>query len=169
MFMHILLVLGYIIILKIPYVIRVVLYLWYFFPNFLLLWVLKIQKYFALYNLHYEYVTFSCSVRDLPPLKNIIKEEVDNLVINSDNLEFLSSSTVYEDNNYAIVVSKSPSTSPTSKHVFVYYHWLRQHIGKELFLILRIRRQIFSPNVFRATCFYRLGNLYSVCNPSDDS
>ena len=40
--------------------------------------------------------------RDLLPLENIFKEGVDNLVINSDNMDFVLCSTVYEKNSGAI-------------------------------------------------------------------
>ena len=53
------------------------------------------------------------SVRSLLPLKILIKEVIDNLGIDSKKLEFLSSSTVYEDNNGDIAVATSPTMTPT--------------------------------------------------------
>ena len=47
------------------------------------------------------------------PLKIIIKEVIDNLVIDSEKLKFVSSSTFYEDINAAMVVATSPSMTPT--------------------------------------------------------
>ena len=73
---------------------------------------------------------FSCSVRELLPLKILIKEVIDNLRIDSEKLKFFSSSTVYEENNGAIVVTKSPRMTPTSKQVAVNYHCFRQNVGK---------------------------------------
>ena len=70
------------------------------------------------------------SVRALLPLKSLIKEVIENLGIDSENLKFVSSSTIYEDNNGAIVVATSPSMTPTSKHIAVKYHWFRQNVGK---------------------------------------
>ena len=64
-----------------------------------------------------EYVAFSRSVRELLPLKSLIKEVIDNLGIDSENLKFVSKSTIYEDNNGAIVVATSPRMTPTSKHI----------------------------------------------------
>ena len=64
----------------------------------------KIQTEIALYTLHSEYVVLSHSVRALLPLKSLIKEVIDNLGIDSENLKFVSSSTIYEDNNGAIFV-----------------------------------------------------------------
>ena len=82
-------------------------------------------------------MTLSHSVRALLNLKSLIKEVIDNLGIDCENLKFLSSSTVYEDNNGSIVVAKSPRMTPSSKHIAVKYHWLRQNFGKE-FVIWKI-------------------------------
>ena len=77
------------------------------------------------------YVALSHSVRELFPLKSLIKEVIENLRIDSEKLKFVSSSTVYEDNNGAIVVSTIPSITPISKHIIVKYHCFRLHVGKE--------------------------------------
>ena len=53
------------------------------FSNFPLLWVSKLQTGIALSTLYYEYVELSCYIRDLLPLKRLIKEMVDNLGIHS--------------------------------------------------------------------------------------
>ena len=104
------------------------------YANFPLLWVSKLQTEIALSTLHSEFVALSHSVRALLPLKSLIKEIIDNLVIDSDNLKFVSSSTIYEDNNLAIVVATSPRMTPTSKHIAVKYHWFRHHVGTEFFI-----------------------------------
>ena len=69
------------------------------FANFPLLWVSNLQTEIALSTLHSEYVASSHSVRALLTLKSLIKEVIDNLGINCENLNFVSNSTVYEDNN----------------------------------------------------------------------
>ena len=94
----------------------------------------KIHTEIGLSTLHSEYVALSHSNRALLPLKSLIKEVIDNLGIDSENLKFVSSSTIYEDNNGAIVVTKIPRMTPTSKHIAVKYHWFRQHVGKEFFI-----------------------------------
>ena len=107
------------------------------FTNFTLLWVSKIQTEISLSTLYSEYVALSTSVQALIPLKSITKEVIKNLGTDSENLKFVSSSTIYEENNGAIVVAKIPRMTPTSKHIAVKYHWLRQNIGKE-FMIWKI-------------------------------
>ena len=101
------------------------------FANCPLLWVSKLQTEIALSTLHSEHVALSHSVRALIPLKSLIKEVIDNLGIDSENLKFVSSSNIYEDNNGAIVVAKIPRMNPISKHIAVNYHWFSQHVGKE--------------------------------------
>ena len=107
------------------------------FSNCPMLWVSKIQTYIALSTLHSEYVALSRSFRSLITLKSLIKEVIDNLGIDSKNLMFVSSSTIYEDNNGAIVVTTSPRMTPTSNHIAVKYRCFRQLVGKE-FLIWKI-------------------------------
>ena len=132
------------------------------FANCHLLWVSKIQTEIALSTLHYEYVELSHSVRALLPLKSLVKELIDNLGIDSDNLKFVSSSTIYEGNNGAIVVATSPGMDPASKHIAVNYHWFRQHVGRE-FVIRKIESEnqkayIFT-KCFQGQLFVRISKL----------
>ena len=69
--------------------------------------------------------------RALLPLKSLIKEVIDNLGIDSENMKFMSSSTVYEENNRAIGVETSSRMTTTSRQISVKYHWFRQHVGNE--------------------------------------
>ena len=94
----------------------------------------------SFFTLNSEYVALSHFVRALLPLKKIIKEVIDNLGIDCENLKFVSSSTVYKDNNRAIVVATSPRMTPSSKHIAVKYHWFRHHVGKE-FVIRKIESE----------------------------
>ena len=94
----------------------------------------KLQTEIDISTLHSEYVALSHSVRALLPLENLIKEVIYNLGIDSEKLKFMSSSTIYEDNNGSILVEKSPRMTPASNHIAVKYHWFRHHVGKE-FLI----------------------------------
>ena len=93
-------------------------------------------------NPHYQFP--GCQ---LLPLKSLIKEVIDNLVIDSEKLKFVSISTVYEDNNGAIVLATSPRMTPSSKHIAVKYHWFRQHVGKE-FVIRKIESENQKADVF---------------------
>ena len=92
-------------------------------------------------------MTLSHSVRALLNLKSLIKEVIDNLGIDCENLKFVSISTVYEDNNGSIVVAKSPRMTPSSKHMAVKYHWFRHRVGKE-FLIQKIESENQKADIF---------------------
>ena len=65
------------------------------FSNCSLLWVSKLQTEIAHSTLSSEYVALSHSVRALIPFKSLIKEVIDNVGIDSENLKFVSSSTIY--------------------------------------------------------------------------
>ena len=67
------------------------------FSNCPLFWVSKLQTEIALSTLHSEYVAWYHYVRASLPLKSIIKEVIDNLGIDSDNMKFVLSSIIYED------------------------------------------------------------------------
>ena len=75
------------------------------FANCPLLWVSKLQTEIALSTLYSEYVELSHHIIALLPLKSLIKEVIENLGIDSEKLKFVSSSTIYKDNNVAIVVN----------------------------------------------------------------
>ena len=59
--------------------------------------------------LHYDYVVLTYHIRDSLLLNSIAKKVIDNLGIDSKNLEFLSIYSVYGNNNGAIVAETSPS------------------------------------------------------------
>ena len=63
------------------------------FTNFPLLWVSKLQTEIALSILHSQYVALTHYVRELLPLKPLIKEVIDNLGTDSEKLKFVSIST----------------------------------------------------------------------------
>ena len=53
------------------------------------------MKYISLYTIYFRCVELYHFVRDLLPLKSIIKEVILKLGIDSENLKFVSISTVY--------------------------------------------------------------------------
>ena len=126
----------------------------------------KILTDIDIYALHSEYVILSHSIRALIPFKSIIKGVIDNLGIDSKNLKFVLSSTIYEDNNRSIVVATSPRMTPSSKHIAVKYHWFRQHVGKEFF-IRKIESENQKADIFtkslQGQIFVRIMNLLCGC------
>ena len=95
-------------------------------------------------------------------LKNLIKEVIDNLVIDSESLKFVSSSTIYEDNIGAMVLATSPRMTTTSKHIAVNYNWFRHHVGKE-FIIRKIesenQKADISTKVLQSEIFVRISKV----------
>ena len=81
-------------------------------------------------------------------------------------MKFVSRSTVYEDNNRAIVVATSPSITPSSKHISIKYHWFRQHVGKE-FVIRKIESENQKADIFtkglKVEIFVRIRKLLCGC------
>ena len=67
-------------------------------------------------------MALSHSVKSLLPLKVLINKVIDNLGIDSDKIKFVSSSTFYEDNNGAKVVSKMSRITTTSEHIAFKHH-----------------------------------------------
>ena len=65
-------------------------------------------------------------------LEIITKEVIENLGIDSEKLEFVSSSTVYEENNATIVVATSPRMNPTSKHIAGNYYFSGSTLERNL-------------------------------------
>ena len=117
------------------------------FSNCPMVWVSTLQTQVSISILDSEYGALSHSVRELLALKFIIKEVIDNLGIDSEKLKFVSSSTVYGDNNVTIVVVTSLRTTPTSNHISVKYHWFRQHVETE-FVIRKIESEKQKADIF---------------------
>ena len=74
-------------------------------------------------------MALSQSLRDLLPLKDLVKEVVVALGL-PDDLKFTTHLTVFEDNQGAISLAKCPRITLHTKHIGTKYHWFRDHVGK---------------------------------------
>ena len=112
-----------------------------------LLWVSKMQTQCALSTMESEYLALSQAMRDLIPLREILKE-VNKMVFNrilnmprcSANSKSFSdvlsnegdtnipTSKVYEDNNACSKFARLPRLTPRTKHIAVPYHWFRTKV-----------------------------------------
>ena len=72
---------------------------------------------------------------------------VDNLGMNGKNMKFLSSYTIYEKSDGVVVVITITGMNPTSNHIVVEYHWLRNHTGEE-FVIQNIEHENQKADIF---------------------
>ena len=88
----------------------------------------KLQTEIALSTLESEYIALSLAMREILPLRELLKEVGDKL-----QLDFtkptLVHSTIFEDNNGAIQLATSPKISPRTKHIGIKYHFFKSHIG----------------------------------------
>ena len=75
------------------------------------------------------YLILSHLIIDLIKLKSLIKEVIGDLLTHSVDREYLSRSTVYEDNNSDIVVATSSRTTHNLKNISVKFHCSRHHFG----------------------------------------
>ena len=92
-----------------------------------IVWKSKIIHEICLSTLHAEYVALSMAVREFLPLKQLVKEILGEYEFETDKIKFMTHSTIFEDNQGALTVAKSPKYTPTSKFIAVKYHWFRQY------------------------------------------
>jgi hypothetical protein len=91
-------------------------------------WVSKLQELVSCSTLEAEYIALSTAMRDLVPLRRLLKEIGEKL-----DLDFakpaITHSTVFEDNNGALGLATAPKLTPRTKHIAVRYHWFKSKIG----------------------------------------
>ena len=99
-------------------------------------WVSKLQTEIACSTLEAEYIALSQSMRDLLPMRRILKELGEKL-----ELDFMKPamihSTIFEDNNGALGLATAPKLTPRTKHIAVKYHWFKSHIGEKEGIVIR--------------------------------
>ena len=112
-----------------------------------ILWVSKMQTQCALSTMESEYLALSQSMRDLIPLREIMKElmtyvfekpvsmprcsansKVFSEVITEENNSPIPKSKVYEDNAACLKFARLPRLTPRTKHIAVPYHWFRSKV-----------------------------------------
>ena len=111
------------------------------------LWVSKMQTQCALSTMESEYIALSQSMRDLIPLREILKEimvtvfDQPNLmlkcatnsksftdIISEESESPIPKSKVYEDNSACLKFARLPRLTPRTKHIAVPYHWFRSKV-----------------------------------------
>jgi len=93
-----------------------------------LVWKSKLQTLIAVSTMEAEYIALSMCMRELLPLKRLLKEI--NGVFTFDLEGALAKSTVFEDNASAVQLATMPKMTPRSKHIALHYHFFREHIAK---------------------------------------
>ena len=56
-------------------------------------------------------------------------------------------STIFEDNNGALALAKSPKLTPRTKHIAIKYHWFKSLIGEQ-FKITAINTEAQKADIF---------------------
>ena len=92
-------------------------------------WKSALQSETALSTVEAEYIALSTAMRELIPLRRLVKEVCEVLDVHCANA--VVKSTVFEDNMGCIQVVNAPKMTSRTKHINVKYHFFRSHIGKE--------------------------------------
>ena len=92
-----------------------------------LLWVSKLQTETSVSTMMAEYVALSSAMRELLPLKRLVKA-VAKVVTGDDKVQVVTKSDVFEDNNGALTVATMPRITPQSKFFAVKLHFFREHV-----------------------------------------
>jgi hypothetical protein len=85
------------------------------------------QTEIAVSTMEAEYIALSQAMRDLIPLRELIKEVAHSLGKDR-NFTTRTYSKVLEDNNGALTLANVPRMTPRSKHIAVKYHFFRSHV-----------------------------------------
>jgi hypothetical protein len=112
-----------------------------------LLWQSKLQGQVALSTMEAEYIALSTSLRSLLPLKTLVAEVAASLM---DDPSFLTStySSVFEDNNGALLLAQTPRITPRSKHIAVPYHFFREHVTNGTIQIHKVASDVNLGDLF---------------------
>jgi len=93
-----------------------------------LYWVSKLQTKVTLSTCASEYVAFSMAMRDLLPLRELLKEIGGALGTEVKEVSEMKS-VAFEDNSACLSLINTPKMSTKNKWLAIKYHWFRSHIG----------------------------------------
>ena len=111
-------------------------------------WVSKMQTQIALSTMEAEYIALSQSMRDLIPIREVLKEIMEFVFEREPTITYHShakafvdtdvgtmkhsipQSTVYEDNEACLKFARMPKLTPRTKHIGVPYHWFRSQVER---------------------------------------
>ena len=76
-----------------------------------------------------EYVSLSMCMRELIPLRRLLKEVQGVLKFKSSVSS--AASTLFEDNQGAVTLANVPKMTPRSKHIAIPYHFFHEEVKKK--------------------------------------
>jgi hypothetical protein len=105
------------------------------------------QTQVALSTMEAEYIALSQSMRDLIPIREVLKEVMSQVFTVEPNITYHShskafddtvgtaphlipQSTVYEDNDACLKFARMPKLTPRTKHIGTPYHWFRTQVER---------------------------------------
>ncbi len=101
-----------------------------------IIWSSKLQTDICLSSTAAEYVAFSMAMRELLPMRALLKEISSKL-----DLTFVSDSlvrsTVFEDNQGCLSMVNVPKMSTRNKYLSLKYHFFRSHLGESKGIVAR--------------------------------
>ena len=92
-------------------------------------WKSKLQTLIAVSTMEAEYVALSMCMRELIPLRRVLKEIQG--VLNFKSSVSSAACTLFEDNQGAVTLANVPRMTPRSKHIAIPYHFFREHVKKK--------------------------------------
>jgi Reverse transcriptase (RNA-dependent DNA polymerase) len=92
-----------------------------------LLWVSKLQTLTSVSTMESEYVALSTAMRDLIPLRRLLKL-VSMALTGTESNTSIMHSDVFEDNNGALSLATLPRITPRSKHFAVHLHFFKDMV-----------------------------------------
>ena len=95
-----------------------------------IVWSSKLQTETTLSSTAAEYVAFSMAMRELLPMRAMLKEIGNKLEIDVVKTSLVRS-TVFEDNQGCLSLVNVPKMSPRNKYLALKYHFFRSEIGEE--------------------------------------
>ena len=99
-------------------------------PVLKLLWRSVLQTETSVSTMMAEYVALSSAMRELLPLKRLVRT-VARIVTGNENVKIVIKSDVFEDNNCALTVVTLPKITPQSKFFGVKLHFFKEHVKTE--------------------------------------
>ena len=112
-----------------------------------LLWVSKLQSLIAVSTMEAEYIALSTALRDLVPMRELIKEVAAALGL-TEAMKCRTYSKVFEDNNGCLTLATAPKLTPRSKHIAVKYHWFREHVKNGKIHVIKVATDEQKADIF---------------------
>ena len=106
------------------------------YRNCTILWAYKFQSDISLSTTEAEFIALSQSMREIIPLMEHLEQLEETLKIESKRPSVKCK--VFEDNNGAIELAKTPNIRTLTKHIDLKYHHFREHVRKGLIKIIPI-------------------------------